>query len=153
MVDLHPPTTAGSRGRARRQSRTEKPDRRSDRAGLSQGPSRSRQRDRPLRGAGSCRGQTDEGHRAPDNAARHPREARTESRTPRARLSPSWRYGIMATMKTKELKNLLERAETWPEQAQDELVQVGREIEAEIGQGVYRLSEDERKGIERGLAA
>ncbi len=59
----------------------------------------------------------------------------------------------MATMKTKELKNLLERAETWPEQAQDELVQVGREIEAEIGQGVYRLSEDERKGIERGLAA
>jgi len=56
-------------------------------------------------------------------------------------------------MKTKELKNLLERAETWPEQAQDELVQVGREIEAEIGQGVYRLSEDERKGIERGLAA
>ena len=56
-------------------------------------------------------------------------------------------------MKTKELKNLSERAETWPEQAQDELVQIGREIEAEIGRGVYRLSEDERKGIERGLAA
>jgi predicted transcriptional regulator len=56
-------------------------------------------------------------------------------------------------MDTKELKNLLERAETWPEQAQAELVQVGREIEAEIGQGVYRLSESERSGIERGLAA
>jgi hypothetical protein len=56
-------------------------------------------------------------------------------------------------MDTKELKSLLERAETWPEQAQAELVQVGREIEAEIGQGVYRLSESERNGIERGLAA
>jgi len=57
------------------------------------------------------------------------------------------------SVKTKELKSLIERAETWPEQAQDELVQIGREIEAEIGQGIYRLSEDERKGIERGLAA
>jgi hypothetical protein len=59
----------------------------------------------------------------------------------------------MADMNTKELKTLLERAETWPEQAQAELVQVGREIEAEIGQGVYRVSQDEREGIERGLAA
>jgi hypothetical protein len=59
----------------------------------------------------------------------------------------------MASMKTTELKNLLERAETWPQQAQDELVQLGREIEAEIGQGRYRLSEDEREGVERGLAA
>ena len=59
----------------------------------------------------------------------------------------------MASMKTKELKNLIDRAETWPEQAQDELVQIGHEIEAEIGQGLYRLSEDERKGIERGLTA
>jgi hypothetical protein len=56
-------------------------------------------------------------------------------------------------MNTKELKNLLERAETWPEQAQAELVQVGRDIEAEIGQGVYRLSESERTGVEQGLAA
>jgi hypothetical protein len=59
----------------------------------------------------------------------------------------------MGGMNTKELKNLLERAETWPEQAQAELVQVGRDIEAEIGQGVYRLSESERKGIEHGLTA
>jgi hypothetical protein len=56
-------------------------------------------------------------------------------------------------MQTKKLKNLLERAETWPEQAQAELVQIGREIEAEIGQGVYHLSADEREGIARGLAA
>jgi hypothetical protein len=56
-------------------------------------------------------------------------------------------------MDTKELKSLLVRAETWPEQAQAELVQVGRDIEAEIGQGVYRLSEGERKGIELGLTA
>jgi hypothetical protein len=59
----------------------------------------------------------------------------------------------MGGMSTQELKNLLERAETWPEQAQAELVQVARDIEAEIGQGVYRLSDDERKGIEGGLSA
>jgi hypothetical protein len=59
----------------------------------------------------------------------------------------------MTIMTTKELKNLLERAETWPEQAQDELVQMGREIEAEIGQGLYRLNDAEREGIDRGLAA
>jgi predicted transcriptional regulator len=59
----------------------------------------------------------------------------------------------MTGMKTKELKNLLERAETWPAQAQAELVQAARDIEAEISRGRYHLSEDERKGIERGLAA
>jgi hypothetical protein len=37
--------------------------------------------------------------------------------------------------------------------AQAELVQVGRDIEAEIGQGGYRLSNDQRNGIERGLTA
>jgi hypothetical protein len=59
----------------------------------------------------------------------------------------------MPGMNTNKLKSLLERAETWPEQAQAELVQVGHEIEAEIAKGVYNLSESERNGIERGLAA
>jgi hypothetical protein len=59
----------------------------------------------------------------------------------------------MTDMKTKELKSLLERAETWPAQAQAELVQAAHDIEAEIGRGRYHLSEDERKGIERGLTA
>ena len=54
----------------------------------------------------------------------------------------------MINMKTKELKTLLERAETWPAQAQ-----AARDIEAGIGRGRYHLSEDERKGIERGLTA
>ena len=40
-----------------------------------------------------------------------------------------------------------------PEQAQAELVQVGLDIEAEISRGVYRLSNSERTGIERGLTA
>ena len=55
---------------------------------------------------------------------------------------------------TKKLKELLERAETWPEEAQEELLDAVTdaidEIETKHG-GLYRLSEDEREGIERGL--
>jgi hypothetical protein len=42
----------------------------------------------------------------------------------------------------------LERAETSPKKAQ-----IGREIGAEISSGAHRLSESERHGVERGLAA
>lgn len=52
----------------------------------------------------------------------------------------------MASMSHK-LKELMKRAETWPEEAQDELVQVGLEIEA--GQsGVYYASPDELRAID-----
>jgi hypothetical protein len=50
-----------------------------------------------------------------------------------------------------KLKNLLERAEAWPETDQEELAEAAREIEARRT-GVYRLSDDERAEIRAGLA-
>jgi predicted transcriptional regulator len=53
-------------------------------------------------------------------------------------------------MKTKQLTEALERVETWPAQAQDELARVALEMEAEI-KGVYHASVEELAGIDRGL--
>ena len=49
-------------------------------------------------------------------------------------------------------KRLLEQVESWPIEDQEELVQYAREIEARRT-GVYRLSDAEHEGIERGLEA
>jgi len=48
------------------------------------------------------------------------------------------------------LKELFERAETWPEQAQAELIELGHEIEAEHG-GVYHASPEELEAIDAAL--
>jgi predicted transcriptional regulator len=48
-------------------------------------------------------------------------------------------------------KKLLEEVETWPLEDQEELAQYAREIRGRRT-GVYELSEEERAGIERGLA-
>jgi hypothetical protein len=56
-------------------------------------------------------------------------------------------------MKTKDFKNLLERIETWPEAAQDELIEIAEEIEAELKGGVYHATPEELAGIDRGLRA
>jgi predicted transcriptional regulator len=57
---------------------------------------------------------------------------------------------------TKSLEALIERAASLPAEAQEELADAMAEaidaIEAKHG-GVCKLSEDERKGIERGLKA
>ena len=50
------------------------------------------------------------------------------------------------------VKAFLERVASWPEEDQEELAEVAREIEARRN-GVYRLSEAERQGIEKGLRA
>jgi len=52
---------------------------------------------------------------------------------------------------TKKLKDLLERAETWPEQDQEELAEYSREIQARRT-GVYSMSDEERIAVRRGLA-
>lgn len=49
------------------------------------------------------------------------------------------------------LRHLIETAESWPEEDQNELVAYAREIEARR-QGVYVLSDEERAAIEEGLA-
>lgn len=49
------------------------------------------------------------------------------------------------------LRNILKSAESWPEDDQQELIAVAREIEARR-KGVYVLDADERAAIEEGLA-
>jgi len=49
-------------------------------------------------------------------------------------------------------KTLLERVESWPEEDQDELAEVAREIEARRS-GLYRLSDEERVAVRAGLDA
>jgi len=50
---------------------------------------------------------------------------------------------------TKKLKELLERAQDWPEEAQQQLVKIASEIEA--GQQPYEASVEELRGIDRGI--
>lgn len=54
-------------------------------------------------------------------------------------------------MSTK-LQELLKRAKRWPQEAQEELAELGREIEREVA-GEYHATQEELKGIDRGLAA
>jgi hypothetical protein len=50
-------------------------------------------------------------------------------------------------MPTKQLKHLLERAETWPEEDQDELAELARDIEARRS-GVYHATDEELRAID-----
>ena len=50
----------------------------------------------------------------------------------------------------KQLEALLDRVAAWPEEAQAELAEQIMEIEAKH-LGTYRLSDDERAGVRRGL--
>jgi hypothetical protein len=51
----------------------------------------------------------------------------------------------------KILKEVIEHAETWPVEDQQELAEYAREIEARRT-GVYTMSDDERAAVQRGLA-
>jgi predicted transcriptional regulator len=54
-------------------------------------------------------------------------------------------------MMTKTLKDLLEDAETWPREDQDELAKSAREIQARRT-GLYTMSDDERTAVDKGMA-
>ncbi|HLJ01606.1 MAG TPA: hypothetical protein VKT76_17985 [Bradyrhizobium sp.] len=56
-------------------------------------------------------------------------------------------------MTAKILKEVLERVETWPEEAQTALAQIALEIDAELGSGKYHATPKELSGIDRGLTA
>ena len=56
-------------------------------------------------------------------------------------------------MTTKLLKDVLERAERWPEEAQTELAQIALEIDAGLRLGNYQATPAELAGIDRGLKA
>jgi hypothetical protein len=49
-----------------------------------------------------------------------------------------------------KLKDILERAGAWPVEAQDELVEIALEIEAQLGV-TYDATPDELAAIDRGL--
>lgn len=51
-----------------------------------------------------------------------------------------------------ETRTLLEQVQTWPEEDQEELAQVAREIESRRS-GVYRLSADQRIAVRAGMEA
>jgi hypothetical protein len=55
-------------------------------------------------------------------------------------------------MTASEIKELLERIETWPEEAQNELVAVANQIESEL-QGDYLATRDELEAIDAAIAA
>jgi predicted transcriptional regulator len=51
-----------------------------------------------------------------------------------------------------DVKELLQRIETWPEEDQEELVELARLIEARRTD-VYRLSDEERAAVRSGMDA
>jgi predicted transcriptional regulator len=60
-------------------------------------------------------------------------------------------YGDYMTAKV--LKEAMERVETWPEAAQEELAAIALEIDASLKGGVYEATSEELAGIDRGLEA
>jgi hypothetical protein len=56
-------------------------------------------------------------------------------------------------MTTNDLKILLERVQTWPEEAQDELVAVANQIEDELQGRSYFASQEELRIIDAAMAS
>jgi hypothetical protein len=56
-------------------------------------------------------------------------------------------------MTTADLKDLLERVQAWPEEAQDELVAVANEIESELQGNEYLASREELQIIDAAIAS
>ena len=56
-------------------------------------------------------------------------------------------------MTVTNLKNLLERAQAWPEAAQDELVSVANQIECELQAKDYQATQEELKIIDSAIAS
>jgi hypothetical protein len=51
-------------------------------------------------------------------------------------------------MTAKTLKEVLQRVETWPDAAQEELAQIAREIDAELTGGVYHATVQELAALD-----
>jgi hypothetical protein len=52
-----------------------------------------------------------------------------------------------------EIKNLLERVQTWPEEAQNELVAIANQIESELRGDEYAATMDELQVIDAAMAS
>jgi hypothetical protein len=51
-------------------------------------------------------------------------------------------------MKAKALKDVLQRVEAWPEEAQEELATIAREIDAQLAGGVYHATAQELEALD-----
>ena len=56
-------------------------------------------------------------------------------------------------MTVSDLKNLLERVQAWPEEAQDELVSVAKQIESELQGQRYLATQQELRIIDAAMAS
>ncbi|MDB5567916.1 MAG: hypothetical protein JWP84_4482 [Tardiphaga sp.] len=56
-------------------------------------------------------------------------------------------------MTANDLKTLLERVQSWPETAQDELVAVANQIESELQSGDYVATDEELRIIDAAMAS
>jgi hypothetical protein len=56
-------------------------------------------------------------------------------------------------MTATDLKNLMERVQTWPEEAQDELVAVANQIESELQGRDYFATQEELQVIDAAMAS
>ena len=54
-------------------------------------------------------------------------------------------------MKTERLAKVLERVESWPAHAQDELAEIVQDIDAGLAGELYEATPEELEGIDRGL--
>jgi hypothetical protein len=51
-------------------------------------------------------------------------------------------------MTAKALKDVLRRVEGWPEEAQEQLAEIAREIDAQLAGGAYRAAPEELKELD-----
>ncbi len=56
-------------------------------------------------------------------------------------------------MAAKAFKDVIQKIEAWPLEAQEELAAIAREMDAALRGGVYHASAEELAGIDRGLKA
>lgn len=56
-------------------------------------------------------------------------------------------------MAAPDLRDLLYRAQSWPEEAQNELIAIASEIESELSGGEYSATQEELKIIDAAMAA
>jgi hypothetical protein len=56
-------------------------------------------------------------------------------------------------MTAKALKEAMQRVESWPQEAQEELAEIAFEIDARLKGGKYHATPEELAGIDRGLNA
>jgi hypothetical protein len=61
--------------------------------------------------------------------------------------------GYKSAVTAKALQEAMQRVESWPEDAQEELAEIAFEIDAALRGETYRATPEELEGIDRGLKA